>query len=149
MENYLEEGVTAVAQFEKRIHNAFDKLLQNIAILLERMLVRLKAFRRSVRHCLRRLARAFSRLLRTLAKLSLFYLPGIFFWWLDFGFMALMWCALVTAAGLFYKNAEGQAGQRVRRSKEVRPIGKNTPTSKIVSPKTFFNNKDPRQFSNL
>ncbi len=106
MQTSLEEGVSAVDRFERRIQNAFARLVNHGLILLQHAAERLEVFSKRAAQYLRRLAQACYRLVIALSKLGLFYLPGLCCWLFELKFFAVLWCAAVTAAGLFYQKNE-------------------------------------------
>ncbi len=123
MQTSLEAGVATIGQFEERIQNALTKLMKSVFALLQRTMEWLERFLRGAGEYLKRVARALSQLLFILSKLSLFYLPGLLCWLLELPVVAILWCVMVTAAGLIYRKEETRARHEDawgRRSKATR-----------------------------
>ena len=117
MQTLLDNLVATLERFGKRIQDAFLVLWEALLARIEEFAAVARNFALRIKSFIAQLFHTLSHLMIVLAKLSLFYLPGLLALLLDWRGFAIFWLVLVTAMGLLYgKGRTGESAWRSRRA---------------------------------
>jgi hypothetical protein len=122
VQTFLKNFASALEQFGNRIQDAFSILWEGLLDGIERLAAAARYFYLRLKDWLAQLCHTLFHLGIALAKLSLFYLPGLLAFLLGWVSFAIFWLAAISAIGLLYgkgKTANSSDGDYL---KQLRPV---------------------------